>query len=75
MPLRWCSGSLAVSDLSYLRFHATRIEHLLLLHERPGDDEHLCRKLDAHLHADPLLPFPALGRGVGDVREILIPEK
>ena len=40
--------------------YTARIKLLLLLHDSPCNDKHLCRKLHAHLRADPLLPLPAL---------------
>ena len=53
--------------------YAARIEFLLLLHQGPCNDKHLCRKLHAHLRADPLLPLPAFEL-VGEVgHELSVP--
>lgn len=32
---------------------------LLLIHKRPGNNEHLCRKFDPHLCFNASLPFPS----------------
>ncbi len=63
-PLRCFSGSLTEDGIKPLSLYVCRVEGLLSLHQRPGDDQHLGGDLHQHLGADADLPLAAFQQSV-----------